>query len=89
MVFAADAILAGFLVGVLVGMTGVGGGALMAPVLLLLFKLNPLIVVGTDLFYSGRRRDCLPGIRQISRIEPAFGSKSTRFERGGYGIVRI
>jgi uncharacterized membrane protein YfcA len=52
MVFAAEVILAGFLVGVLVGMTGVGGGALMAPVLLLLFKLNPLIVVGTDLFYN-------------------------------------
>lgn len=44
-------ILAGLIVGILVGATGMGGGALMAPVLLLL-GMRPLSVVGSDLAYS-------------------------------------
>ena len=44
--------VAGFLVGVLVGMTGVGGGALMTPVLILLFGVAPHTAVGTDLLYA-------------------------------------
>jgi len=47
-----EVVLAGFSVGVLIGITGVGGGSLMAPVLLLLFKMNPLLAVGTDLLYN-------------------------------------
>lgn len=42
----------GFLVGALVGMTGVGGGALMTPVLILLFGIAPATAVGTDLLYA-------------------------------------
>jgi uncharacterized membrane protein YfcA len=44
--------LAGFLVGVLVGMTGVGGGSLMTPILVLLFGFHPATAVGTDLLYA-------------------------------------
>lgn len=44
--------LAGFLVGVLVGFTGVGGGALMTPLLVLLFGVAPQTAVGTDLLYA-------------------------------------
>jgi len=43
---------AGFLVGMLVGMTGVGGGSLMTPLLVLLFGFHPATAVGTDLLYA-------------------------------------
>jgi uncharacterized membrane protein YfcA len=42
----------GFAVGMLVGMTGVGGGALMTPLLILLFGVHPATAVGTDLLYA-------------------------------------
>lgn len=44
--------LAGFLVGVLVGLTGVGGGALMTPLLLLIFGVAPVTAIGTDLWFA-------------------------------------
>jgi len=44
--------LAGFVVGALVGMTGVGGGSLMTPILILLFGVHPAAAVGTDLLYA-------------------------------------
>jgi uncharacterized protein len=44
--------LAGFLVGMLVGLTGVGGGSLMTPILVLLFNFHPATAVGTDLLYA-------------------------------------
>ena len=44
--------LAGFVVGALVGMTGVGGGSLMTPILVLLFGFHPVTAVGTDLLYA-------------------------------------
>ncbi len=44
--------LSGFLVGSLVGMTGVGGGSLMTPILILLFGIHPATAVGTDLLYA-------------------------------------
>jgi uncharacterized membrane protein YfcA len=42
----------GFLVGVLIGFTGVGGGALMTPLLLLVFGVAPQTAVGTDLLFA-------------------------------------
>ena len=39
-------------VGLLVGMTGVGGGSLMTPLLTLLFGINPTVAVGTDLAFA-------------------------------------
>ncbi len=44
--------LSGLLVGVLVGMTGVGGGSLMAPILILLLGVSPATAVGTDLWFA-------------------------------------
>ena len=44
--------LSGFAVGLLVGMTGVGGGALMTPILIMLFGVHPATAVGTDLLYA-------------------------------------
>src|SRR5690348_8311971 len=44
--------LAGFAVGLLVGQTGIGGGALMTPILVLLFGVHPAIAVGTDLLFA-------------------------------------
>lgn len=45
-------IVAGFLVGIVVGVTGVGGGALMTPILVLLFGFAPQTAVGTDLIFA-------------------------------------
>jgi uncharacterized protein len=44
--------LCGFAIGALVGMTGVGGGALMTPLLVLLFGIHASTAVGTDLLYA-------------------------------------
>jgi len=44
--------LAGLLVGTIVGITGVGGGSLMSPVLILLFGIAPTTAVGTDLWFA-------------------------------------
>jgi len=45
-------IVAGFVVGWLVGLTGVGGGSLMTPILLLFFNVKAAVAVGTDLLYA-------------------------------------
>jgi uncharacterized membrane protein YfcA len=44
--------LSGFLVGLIVGVTGVGGGSLMTPLLVLFFGISPATAVGTDLLYA-------------------------------------
>ena len=44
--------LGGLLIGVLVGMTGMGGGSLMTPMLILLFGFNPKTAVGTDILHG-------------------------------------
>ena len=45
-------IVAGASTGLIVGLTGVGGGALMTPLLLLFFGVAPLTAVGTDLWFA-------------------------------------
>jgi uncharacterized membrane protein YfcA len=50
--FERDAATAGFLVGVLVGLTGMGSGALMTPILILVVGIPPVTAVGTDLAYA-------------------------------------
>ncbi|NOR71122.1 MAG: TSUP family transporter [Methylomarinum sp.] len=45
-------IAAGALVGLIIGLTGVGGGSLMTPILVLGFGIPPTIAVGTDLLYA-------------------------------------
>ncbi len=44
--------LVGLLVGFLVGLTGMGGGSLLAPILILIFRVPPVWAVGTDIAYS-------------------------------------
>ncbi|MDZ4202288.1 MAG: sulfite exporter TauE/SafE family protein [Gallionella sp.] len=44
--------VSGFLVGLIVGVTGVGGGSLMTPLLVLAFGVSPATAVGTDLLYA-------------------------------------
>lgn len=46
-------ILAGFFVGVVVGLTGVGGGSLMTPILIFVFGVKPVLAVATDLLFAG------------------------------------
>jgi uncharacterized membrane protein YfcA len=45
-------IFAGFLVGMVVGLTGVGGGSLMTPILIFFFDVKPYLAVGTDLLFA-------------------------------------
>jgi uncharacterized membrane protein YfcA len=44
--------ISGFLIGFLVGLTGVGGGSLMTPLLILVFNVPTAVAVGTDLLYA-------------------------------------
>jgi len=46
------AVLSGFGIGAIVGMTGVGGGSLMTPLLIGVFRLSPAVAIGTDLFFA-------------------------------------
>ena len=45
-------IFAGFFVGLIVGLTGVGGGSLMTPILIFLFGIKPHLAIGTDLLFA-------------------------------------
>ena len=45
-------ILFGFAIGLLVGMTGMGGASLMTPMLILIFGIQPVTAIGTDIFYA-------------------------------------
>ncbi len=60
-------IVAGALVGLLVGMTGVGGGSLMTPLLTLIFGVSPAAAVGTDLDFAA--------------ITKGFGTVAHRFHQ--------
>src|SRR5438034_9560966 len=44
--------LTGLLIGVLVGLTGMGGGALLTPILVLVFGFKPTYAVGTDILHG-------------------------------------
>ncbi|HEX7390531.1 MAG TPA: sulfite exporter TauE/SafE family protein [Acidiphilium sp.] len=45
-------VTAGFVVGILVGLTGVGGGSIMTPLLVLVFAIHPSAAIGTDLLFA-------------------------------------
>jgi uncharacterized membrane protein YfcA len=49
-------IFAGLITGLIVGLTGVGGGALMTPILLLFFGIAPVTAVGTDLWFAAHTK---------------------------------
>ena len=44
--------VAGLLIGLLVGMTGMGGGSLMTPMLILVFGFKPTVAIGTDILHG-------------------------------------
>jgi hypothetical protein len=60
-------VASGFGVGVLVGMTGVGGGSLMTPLLILLFGIHPSTAVGTDLLYAAATKTVGTGVHGFKR----------------------
>jgi uncharacterized protein len=57
----------GFAVGCLVGLTGVGGGSLMTPLLILLFGIHPATAVGTDLLYAAVTRSAGGVVHALNR----------------------
>lgn len=57
----------GFIVGLLVGLTGVGGGSLMTPLLILLFGIHPATAVGTDLLYAAATKTAGSTVHGFSR----------------------
>src|SRR5258707_4883714 len=59
--------ISGFVVGALVGMTGVGGGSLMTPLLILLFGIHPATAVGTDLLYASATKTVGTAVHGVSR----------------------
>jgi uncharacterized protein len=60
-------IVSGFLVGLLVGQTGTGGGSLMTPILVLLFGVHPAAAVGTDLLYASITKTVGTGVHGANR----------------------
>lgn len=64
--------LSGLLVGTLVGMTGVGGGSIMAPILILLLGVSPATAVGTDLWFAATTKIVGGAVHQ-SVGEPDWG----------------
>lgn len=59
--------LSGFGVGFVVGLTGVGGGSLMTPLLVLVFGFHPATAVGTDLLYASITKTCGTAVHHIGR----------------------
>ncbi len=59
--------LAGFLVGLLIGLTGVGGGSLMTPLLILAFGIAPVSAVGTDLLQAFVTKSVGTTVHEIGR----------------------
>jgi uncharacterized protein len=59
--------VSGFVVGMLVGLTGVGGGSLMTPLLILLFGIHPATAVGTDLLYAAATKTAGSAVHGFNR----------------------
>src|SRR4029077_16074152 len=59
--------LSGFFIGLLVGQTGMGGGALMTPLLILMFGVHPVTAVGTDLLYASATKSVGTLVHGINR----------------------
>jgi len=57
----------GFCVSLLVGMTGVGGGSLMTPLLILVFGIHPATAVGTDLLYAAATKSAGTWVHSLNR----------------------
>ncbi|MGH6848010.1 MAG: sulfite exporter TauE/SafE family protein [Methylocella sp.] len=59
--------ISGFFVGALVGCTGVGGGSIMTPLLVLWFGIHPATAVGTDLLYAGITKSAGTIVHSLNR----------------------
>ncbi|MGO8800729.1 MAG: sulfite exporter TauE/SafE family protein [Roseiarcus sp.] len=59
--------LSGLFVGIVVGLTGVGGGSLMTPILVLLFGVHPATAVGTDLLYAAATKSVGTAVHGFNR----------------------
>ena len=83
-------IASGFGVGLLVGMTGVGGGSLMTPLLILLFGIHPSTAVGTDLLYAAATKTGGSIVHNIARSIhwPAVIRRCYHRARGGLDSPR-
>ena len=64
-------ILTGLLVGTLVGLTGMGGGSLMTPILVLLLGVRPAVAVGTDLTYAAITKGVVALVLSAVQDKPA------------------
>ena len=89
-----DLALLGLIVGVLIGLTGIGGGSLLTPALIVIFKTSPLTAVGTDLVFNAATK--LFGSVQHARQETisyrlAFylGLGSIPAALGGVGFIAL
>src|ERR1700745_3186160 len=60
-------VASGFCVSLLVGMTGVVGGSLMTPLLILLFGVHPATAVGTDLLYAAATKSGATLVHSLNR----------------------
>src|SRR5882757_9833905 len=60
-------VVSGLAVGFLVGMTGVGGGSLMTPLLVLVFGIHPTTAAGTDLLYAAATKTVGTGVHGFKR----------------------
>ena len=65
----------GFGIGVLVGMTGMGGASLMTPLLILIFGIQPVTAIGTDIFYAAVTKT-VGGYQHLRRRRSTAGSPS-------------
>jgi len=65
-------ILFGLGVGILVGATGMGGGSIMTPLLILVIGVNPVVAIGTDLAYAAVTKT-VGGVRHIKAKSVDFG----------------
>ena len=74
--------LTGLLIGVLVGLTGMGGGALLTPILVIVFGFKPTYAVGTDILHGADlqelRRRAAPAARQRARAPDALDVRRAR-----------
>jgi uncharacterized membrane protein YfcA len=68
-------VLAGIVVGFCVGVTGVGGGSLMTPILIGLFKIEPHVAIGTDLLYAAISKFCgsMVHAKKLNIVWPIVG----------------
>lgn len=61
-------IISGFFTGMLMGLTGVGGGAVMTPILLLIFGIAPTTAIGTDLWFAALTKSVAVGMHRHTNL---------------------